>query len=108
MTPVANQNKGLTEHKLTNKQILDNYKRLNLVQVAKDLYAYKIDTKGSYSKNDSNSELVYKHYTNLKMYQSADIGNDEKQANVILVRKNESGEYFYTNVTASEIGRAHV
>ena len=101
MTPVANQNKGLTEHKLTNKQILDNYKRLNLVQVAKDLYAYKIDTKGSYSKNDSNSELVYKHYTNLKMYQSADIGNDEKQANVILVRKNESGEYFYTNVTAS-------
>jgi hypothetical protein len=100
MNAVASQNKRLTEHKFHAKQIWDDYKRVNLVQVAKDLYAYNIDTKGSHSKGDSNLEPVYKHYTNLKMYQSSYTGGDENQANVILVRKNQSGEYFYANVTA--------
>ncbi len=90
---------GLTETTLTNKNRLDYYKRLNLVQLAKDLYAYKIDTKGSYSQNDHQLESVYKHYTYLKMYQSALVGRDDSQANVILVRKNTEGAYFYTNVT---------
>jgi hypothetical protein len=100
MTPLPKPTKALITQELTNKKILDSYKRLNLVQVAKDLYGYKIDTKGSHSQNDSNLEPVYKHYTNLKMYQSAFGGTDDKQTNVILVRKNISGEYFYTNVTA--------
>ena len=100
MNSVVSQNKRLTEHEFHAKQIWDNYKRLNLVQVAKDLYAYYIDTKGSHSKNDINLEPVYKHYTNLKMYQSPHNDSYENQENVILVRKNSSGEYYYSNVTA--------
>ena len=77
---------------------MDNYKRLNLVQLAKDLYAYKIDTKGSYSQNDNDLGTVYKHYTSLKMYHSVIVGNNESQDDVIFVRKNQDGAYFYTNV----------